>query len=104
MFEERLPCFRGGFAVNAGEAAGEIKRIFEAAAVGYFFDREAGSPEQSHGELEFEQAKCFHRRVAECCLKEAAEVFFCDACALGKFPELQGVMGICVDNRPHEIQ
>ncbi len=54
MFEEGLPRFRGGFAVNAGEAAGEIKRIFEAAAVGYFFDREAGSPEQGDGELEFE--------------------------------------------------
>ena len=104
MFEEGLTRFCGGFAVNAGEAAGEIKRIFKAASVGDFFDRKAGSAEQSHGELEFEQAKCFHGRVAEGCLKEAAEVFFCDACALGKFPELQGVMGICVDNRPHEIQ
>ena len=63
MFEEGLPRFRGGFAVNAGEAAGEIKRIFETAAVGDFFDREVGSPEQGHGELELEEAKCLHRRV-----------------------------------------
>ena len=53
MFEEGLPRLRGGFAVNAGEAAGEIKRIFEAAAVGDFFNREAGSAEQGNGELEF---------------------------------------------------
>ncbi len=63
MFEKGLPRFRGRFSVNTGEAAGEIKRIFEAAAIGDFLDREAGSSEQSHGKLELEEAKCLHRRV-----------------------------------------
>jgi hypothetical protein len=42
---------------------GEIERIFEAATIGDFLDREAGSSEQSHGKLELEEAKCLHGRV-----------------------------------------
>jgi hypothetical protein len=37
-------------------------------------------------------------------LEKAAEMLFCDARTFGKFPELQGVVGICLENRTHQIQ
>ena len=63
LFEKGLPRFRGRFSVNTVEAVGEIERIFEAATVRDFLDRQAGSSEQSHGKLELEEAKCLHGRV-----------------------------------------
>ena len=54
--------------------------------------------------LELEEAKCLHGRVPQGGLKKAAEVFFRHAGALGNLAELQGVMRIRFENRPHEIQ
>ena len=104
MFKQGLPRFRGRFSVNPGEAAGEIEGIFKAASVGDFLDREAGSSKQGHGELELEEAKCLHGGVPQGGLKKAAEVFSRHAGALGNLAELQGVMRIRFENRPHEIQ
>ena len=65
LIEQRLPRFRGGFSIHPCEASRKIKRILKPAAVGNFYDSQTSSPQQGHGELEFEEAKWLHGRMAE---------------------------------------